>query len=154
MSRNHRPTWLIRVRNAVALSLVPVTLLLATPAIALETGGTGTSTNAAQGLDLDLSSKVQSIRAGSDVFKSSGGSATINVGGTAKTIAQGSQITPAELVAVQQVLTRGTQRLVLDAAGAAIGGSFRLSSVTQSQLASLVIPAGVVAIGRAAMAST
>src|SRR5262249_57519888 len=94
MSRNHRPTWLIRVRNAVALSLVPATLLLATPAIALETGGTGTSTNAAQGLDLDLSSKVQSIRAGSDVFKSSGGSATLNVCGTAETIAHGTPITP------------------------------------------------------------
>src|SRR5262249_60011788 len=100
MSRNHRPTWLIRVRNAVALSLVPATLLLATPAIALETGGTGTSTNAGQGLDLDLSSKGQSIRAGSDVFKSSGGSADINVGGTAETNPPGSQINPGELVSL------------------------------------------------------
>ncbi len=71
------------------------------------------------------------------------------MGGAEKTITPGSHVTPAELVAVQQVLGRGNQRLVLDAAGAAVGGAFRLSSLAQTQLSSLVIPAGVVGIGRA-----
>src|SRR5215470_4348135 len=154
MNSRRGMTWLSRVRNIVALLLVPALTLVTTPASARPPGGAAATTGqasptgATHGLDLNLSSAAQSIHVASDIFKTTG-SATINVGGAATTITAGSNITPAELVALQQVLGKGTQKLVLDTAGTAVGGSFKLSTVSRTSLSSLVIPAGVVAIGRA-----
>lgn len=87
--------------------------------------------------DLDLSSSNRTIMAGNDQ------SGTITVGGSTVTVTPGFMLTPAESVALSQVLGGGAQNLVIDAAGRAVGGQFTLSA---SNFANLVIPTGVTAV--------
>lgn len=89
----------------------------------------------AQQANLDLSSTTTSVAAGS--------SGTIKVGGANLTVTSGTMLTPAESVALGQVLGGGTQNLVLDASGRATGGQFVL---TGNNLSSVVIPTGVTAV--------
>jgi adhesin HecA-like repeat protein len=69
---------------------------------------------------------------------------SIVVGGHRQTVAPGSLLTPAEAVAVQQVLSSGRQTIVLGTYGNATGGSLILPS--QQALSSLVVPRGVTAV--------
>jgi YVTN family beta-propeller protein len=71
--------------------------------------------------------------------------AIINVGGHTFSISQGQMLTPAEYVALNQVLQSGQQQLVLGAAGTAVGGIFNVSSGGGS-LSGLTIPHGVTAL--------
>jgi adhesin HecA-like repeat protein len=66
---------------------------------------------------------------------------TIN-GGSALTINPGQLITPAEYAAVMQVM-HGSQSLLLNSMGAAIGGSLILNSKNVQNLSSLVVPKNV-----------
>ena len=91
--------------------------------------------------DLDLGSGNRTVTAGSG--NNNFTSATITVGGTSVIVNAGSLLTPAESVALNQVLGGGTQSLVLDAAGRAIGGQFNLYGNNLSQV---VIPTGVTAV--------
>lgn len=87
--------------------------------------------------NLDLSSSNRTVTAGS------GQTGVIKVGGTSLTVNSGTMLTPAESVALGQVLGGGTQNLVLDASGRATGGQFTLSG---NNLQSIVIPQGVTAV--------
>lgn len=73
-------------------------------------------------------------------------SGTINIGGTNQTITSGSSITPAESIALSQIIHTGTQSLILSSNGAASGGTFNLSYAAKNGASALVIPTGVTAI--------
>lgn len=110
--------------------LLLLTNQLTTAAKAQEAGA-GSSND----LHLDLSSDNRTVTAGN------GTPQTITRGGTSVVVEAGHLLTPAEHVALNQVLGGGTQHLVLDAAGRAIGGHF--THDVGSSLAGLVIPTGV-----------
>lgn len=104
----------------------------------------------ARGLELDLSSSERSIILGENLFANSS-TYEIKIGNAEKTLSSGSQVSPAEFVALQQVITGGRQALVVDSNGKAIDGQLELSSVTDGGIKihakSLVIPSSVEAIG-------
>jgi hypothetical protein len=78
------------------------------------------------------------------VVPSTVGTQQIMIGGHQTTVNGGSVITPAEAVALQQVLATGVQSIVLGANGTASGGSFILPA--GEHLATLTVPHGVTAV--------
>lgn len=71
----------------------------------------------------------------------------VNRGGMGVTVLAGLSTTSASLLAAQQIVQTGMQRLLLNENGAATGGSFSLNmAATQNVLSALVIPQGVRAI--------
>jgi hypothetical protein len=102
---------------------------------------------AANGVNLDLTSGNTSLPASGALGRSA--SATIQIGnGRPTTITQNSgNLTPAEYLAVLQVVSGTKQSIQIGSSGAATGGSFLTSSV--SNLSSLVIPQGVKAFDTA-----
>jgi len=94
--------------------------------------------------DVDLSSTQQTVAASKlPTFDS----VSITVGQAARTVTHTDFLTPAETVAVMQVLRHGQQTIQLGSMGNAVGGSFNISSRLASNLNSLVIPQGVTAVG-------
>ena len=71
--------------------------------------------------NLDLGSSNRSIATSSNF-------APTVLAGTNRSISPGSMVTPAEFVALHQVLTTGQQTLNLNAVGAAVGGSVNFSA--------------------------
>lgn len=98
-------------------------------------------------VDLDLGSGGHQIQATRDLLN--GQSVSIRSGSATRTINVGDMITPAEFVAVQQVLKTGSQSLMVDTIGRAIGGQVSLNSLGMA-LNSVVIPHGVSALTTAA----
>src|SRR5215470_4978703 len=77
---------------------------------------------------------------------------TILNGNKAQTVTAGISLTPAQAVAVNQILTTGTQSLILGALGQAKHGSLTLQS--GGTLSSLFVPRGVTLIGDFSSGST
>ncbi|MBS1999190.1 MAG: hypothetical protein JSS86_22845, partial [Cyanobacteria bacterium SZAS LIN-2] len=75
--------------------------------------------------DLNLSSSQQKFLAGNLANFSA---LTIDVGGRQELVSLNTMLTPAELVAAQQVLTGGSQTIKLNASGAAVGGTIALNN--------------------------
>ncbi len=102
------------------------------------------------GFSLDLTSAVESITLGSNLFKGQD-SVSINVGGETKTVQAGSKVTAAEYVAAKQALVAGSQSVNLDADGRATGGTVDLSALTTGnknmKVDDLVVPVAVTAAG-------
>lgn len=69
----------------------------------------------------------------------------VNVGGNMRHIKPGDMVTDAELAAVRQAAV-GTQTLILDAHGSAIGGQINLTHDIQANIHNLIIPTGVTAV--------
>ncbi len=67
----------------------------------------------------------------------------IKLGNQSVTIANGEHITPAELIAADQVVNGGQQTLVLTASGVAVAGVFAISPTTLTTYNLLTIPKGV-----------
>lgn len=67
----------------------------------------------------------------------------IHEGGSVQSILPSSAITPAENIALQQVLSAGRQSLILGKDGSAIGGSAQVTLSSSLALSTLVIPSGV-----------
>jgi hypothetical protein len=86
--------------------------------------------------NLDLSSTVQSTTAPQAMSPT-----TILVNGQPQTVNPGSALTPAQAVALQQVLAAGQQSVVLGARGNAVGGTVNITAA--QQLASLNVPRNV-----------
>lgn len=105
---------------------------------------------ASGGFSLDLSSAIDSITLGNNLFKEQA-SVTISVGGQEKVLGAGAKVTAAEYVAAKQALSGNAQSVMLDAEGRATGGSVDLSSLTQGnasmKLDDLVVPVAVTASG-------
>lgn len=106
---------------------------------------TAATTSPTAGLNLNLGS-TQTTGA----LKSQTTSVNIVVGGTKETINPGQALTPAERVAVYQVL-HGGQTLVLGANGAAIGGSLSISQSFGQHISSITIPQGVTVLDKASI---
>jgi hypothetical protein len=102
------------------------------------------------GLALDLTSSERSIVLGENLFSSSE-THTIKVGGEQRTLTNGSKVSAAEYVALQQVLNGGSQGLTVDQNGRGVGGEFSLNSINDGgktiRAAELVIPERVTASG-------
>lgn len=91
--------------------------------------------SAAINLDLSSTSATETNRAHS--------SATIQVGQASKSVTASDLLTPAELVAVYQVVKAGHQSIILGEGGNAVGGSMQLGNWASHNLSSLNIPQGV-----------
>ncbi|HIA52797.1 MAG TPA: hypothetical protein EYN91_12030, partial [Candidatus Melainabacteria bacterium] len=102
------------------------------------------------GFNLDLTSAVETITLGSNLFRDQA-SVSINVGGENKTVQAGSKVTAAEYVAAKQALVSGGQTVTLDSDGRATGGSVDLSAMTagnqKMKVEDLVVPVSVTASG-------
>ncbi len=92
-----------------------------------------------QPANLDLSSTTKTVAAS--------GSGTIKEGQSTRSVATTDLLTPAEHVALFQVLNEGKQSIVLSDLGSAVGGSFQVNpSLAPAGLNSLLVPQGVTAI--------
>jgi len=96
-----------------------------------QTNELGNSIRLKNGLDLDLTSNAQNIVLGKNLFVD-GSSVQIKTGNGTKTVEAGSHVTPAEYLAVKQILSGGTQTLTVDQSGRASGGSVELDSITSN----------------------
>ncbi|MBX9721833.1 MAG: hypothetical protein K2X81_10595, partial [Candidatus Obscuribacterales bacterium] len=73
---------------------------------------------------LDLSSTSQTLSSSSLFDGQASQTATIQVGGASMEVTAGQLLTPAQFLALSQVLSSGSQSLHLSTDGMAIGGSF------------------------------
>lgn len=109
-----------------------------------------------RGLELDLTSNNRSIVLGDNLFENQS-TFTIKLGDQEKTLSAGSQVSPAEFIALQQVLNGGKQDLVIDASGRGVDGTFNIDSITDGgariHAKSLVIPNNVEASGNLSRSS-
>ncbi|MDZ4835869.1 MAG: hypothetical protein SGJ27_18985 [Candidatus Melainabacteria bacterium] len=110
----------------------------------------GSLTRVNRGVDLDLSSNNRNIVLGKGLFGTNGGAVEISVGGKNASYQAGSVVTAAEYVAVKQALDGG-QKVEVDRAGRAIGGTVDLGSLTSGnavmKASNLVIPDNVTTYG-------
>ncbi|MBX9771663.1 MAG: hypothetical protein K2X29_09845, partial [Candidatus Obscuribacterales bacterium] len=97
-------------------------------------------------IHLDLSSTEASVA----VTNMSQEAIHVEMGGMAVPITAGSQVTPAQYVAIQQIMQTGTQSLILNSLGAAQAGTFHVNDALSSMINSLTIPQGVTALHDAA----
>jgi hypothetical protein len=100
-------------------------------------------------IDLDLASTTANISLRGVL--STHGTATINLGGVPTVIHGNDQVTPAQYIAVKEVVVRnGVQTLILNSSGQATGGSFVLNGlITPVKVTGLDIPSGVIALDNA-----
>ncbi len=112
---------------------------------------TASSGGSAKGINLDLTSTV-AVAAPRHLANTN--PVNIVVGGNTQTITSSSQLTPAERLAVFQVMRTGQQSIQVGAQGNAVGGSFTIGSRLSQHISNLVIPAGVTAIDNASQSST
>lgn len=125
--------------------LLPVQLIGAAPACAQAApahSSAGAAGAAASPVNLDLSSTARSQVISS---RQSFQQAIIQEGGTTRTVTPNLPVTPAEYVAVMQVLHTGQQAIKLGELGNAVGGQLSLSWLTGRSVANLVLPSGVTA---------
>ncbi len=103
-----------------------------------------------RGLELDLGSSRRSIRLGGDLFENNS-SVTINIGGEDKTLHAGSLVTPAEYVALNQVIDSNSQSLIIDKKGTAIDGTVLINNLSDAGhkivATSLVVPTSIDVVG-------
>jgi hypothetical protein len=101
---------------------------------------------AVETVELDLSSSKTSVAIPTNMITSTAG-VTIAVNGVNTTFHGGDSVTPAELVAIQQVQSGAGQSLNLDSQGRASGGSFSLNTVLANSgpihLSGVVVPQNV-----------
>src|SRR4051812_8547040 len=76
--------------------------------------------------------------------------AAIVVAGQTQNVTAASMLTPAQMVALAQVLNTGQQSIRLGINGNAVGGTLNLSAQLNQQIANLVVPQSVNAISQAA----
>src|SRR5262249_23477613 len=103
-----------RIKRATALLMSVFLLVSINPASALDANGAGgaAATSAGgrvgqrtlqRGTELDLGSVTANIRLGSNLFRRQP-SINVNVGGVEQTFGAGSFVTPAQFVAIKQIL--------------------------------------------------
>jgi hypothetical protein len=109
----------------------------------IEASAQSAPTSASKGIDLDLSSTRANLAAPSKIGNQT---VSINVGGSKVSVTSSSVLTPAERLAVYQVLTSGHQSIQLGSQGNAIGGTFMIGDHFTQYVNSLNIPQGVTAI--------
>jgi hypothetical protein len=101
--------------------------------------------------NLDLSSSNKTISASTIAGLRS---ANIKVGGSNLPVTGATMLTPAEYLAVNQVISGGIQKLIIDTLGAASGGSFVFNTQTGRGIGNLNVPAHVTAVDNIAALSS
>jgi hypothetical protein len=101
--------------------------------------------------NLDLTSTQATLTSGR---LAQTGPVSILVGGASRTFGSGALLTPAEKLAVYQVLSTGHQSIEIGASGNATGGTLNIGSRFSQFVSSLNIPQGVTAITNAAIAQS
>lgn len=129
-----------RVKQHVGFLLV-VAFLIQTmlPAYAQGAWRENRTANPGTSGGMDLSSTQATVAAA--------GSGTIASGRRTLDVQTGQMLTPAQAMALNQVLQTGQQSLVLSNLGNAVGGSVSLTASATEALSSLVIPRGVTVYG-------
>lgn len=107
-------------RRLFAVLCLAVTLPLQFPLTVL-------SNPATTGNKVNLGSTTANLQA--NVPVSASHPATINVGGTKMNVTSATMLTPAESVALNQVLSTGKQYLQINGQGAAVGGGFMVNNI-------------------------
>ncbi len=120
----------LRSRVAAAIGALCIIMAQAVPVIAQQAGS-----------PLPENLNLGSARRTAEAPQSLSGPITIVNGGREREVTVGMRLTPAQALAVQQVLQSGTQSIILGVRGNAIGGSADLSGVRN--IASLTVPKGV-----------
>lgn len=100
-----------------------------------------------QTLNLDLGTSARSIPAATAVTTSARTTGPMQFvsGGATRTVSPSDLLTPAEFVALSQILATGRQTLTLNASGTAVGGNFALNAALAQTINALTIPQGVTA---------
>lgn len=106
--------------------------------------GEGHSSSVPVPIDLDLSSSAATITAPNNLQTP----VNIQSDGNTLTVLPGQMLTPAQFVAVQQILRTGTQNIMLSSDGAAIGGTLTIGPRFANHINSLLIPEGVTVFNR------
>lgn len=99
--------------------------------------------------NMDLASTNRSLTANI----ANGQTVQVNVGGNAMSVTSSTLLTPAEYLAVQQVMSAGSQAIQIGVNGAAIGGSVALQAIQAQAMHALVIPQNVSVLGDFSQAS-
>ncbi len=126
------------------LSAILICQLLIVPSALAQQSATQASTRTP--VNLDLSSTQANLNA---AHLGNSKAVDITVGGVKTTVTSATLLTPAEMMAVHQVMRAGQQSIQLGSLGNAVGGSFTLGSRLSQHISNLVIPAGVTAIDNA-----
>ncbi len=103
----------------------------------------GTQGPAPAPINLDLTSTDHNLSPGS---LTQNGPVNITEGGSLRAITNASLLTPAERLAVYQVVSSSTQSIVLSSTGNATGGSFVMGPRFCQYVSGMVLPAGVTAL--------
>ena len=96
--------------------------------------------------NFDLSASHPAVAASKSGIVSIGGQLASNgrvSGGTPMTVVSGQMLTPATNAALMQVVSGGSQQLLVNTSGVAVGGAARIDSTFASNLSALSVPAGV-----------
>lgn len=153
-----RSRYCIRVALALVLMLQLTWLpacLAQQPAAPTSPGNLRASTSSGQTrVNLDLNSTASSLSGQSalELGGASNGSVQILQNGSVRQVNASSVLSPAQYMAVTQVLTGGKQTLTIGSAGNAVGGSFILPQALSTNLSNLVVPRGVTATSNFASA--
>lgn len=149
---------IMKRRRHVSISAGAATILLqliaaqtqpsyAAPNTAFNPGSRGQTANQALNSSFNLGAKTVSLLGPAK-------NADIFVGHSRMQVLPGALLTPAELVAVNEVLNTGHQTLLIGSGGNAIGGRLNVSTDIGNSMSSLMIPHGVTAIENFATASS
>ena len=130
----------LNTRRVLSSFMATFLCLTITPAIA-QTAPSNSGTNSP--IALDLTSTTASLTAGKLLGN---GTADITVGHTHQSVNGNTLLTPAERLAVYQVISTGHQSILLGAQGNAVGGTFSIGPQFSNYVSSLVIPQGVTAV--------
>jgi hypothetical protein len=103
-----------------------------------------------QGLNLNLASSTANIVLGTNLFSQAQTSVSIKVGGSMHTFQAGQKVTAAEYIAIQQVLSGGSQTVALNSHGTANGGNVDLDQIGSIKVSEIVIPKNVTALDNVA----
>lgn len=132
-------------RKLLSVSLLAFTAIITASSVSLaqSTGEANTNSNAStapQQINLDLGSAERNLTAGHLIGT---GSVNILVNGGSVSVTGQTILTPAERLAVYQVVSTGNQSIMLGANGTAIGGSLTVGSRFSDFVSSLSVPQGV-----------
>lgn len=112
------------------------------PLLAQEAGSNQSTPNPNR-INLNLSSTQRNVSAQQLL---SGGPVDIHLGSQTRQIDVSSKLTPAETLAVWQVLNSGQQTIMLSERGNAVGGNFNIGANFNQLVNSIAIPKGVTAL--------
>ena len=137
---------IMRIKRSSFIALSMISLLSSVPASLAQSapaGDSGNHSSTPSPINLDLSSTERTLSAAHLIGTSP---VEILVAGQSISVTGSSTLTPAERLAVYQVVSTGAQSIQIGAGGNAIGGSFNVGPRFSNYVSSLTVPQGVTAL--------